>query len=60
MGKIIVPIRGMHCKSCEILIEDRIKNIAGVKHVEVSYSKGKALVTYGAHMMTIGARKSSR
>lgn len=46
MENILVPIRGMHCKSCEILIEDKIKKIPGVKKVEVSYGKGKAQITY--------------
>jgi Uncharacterized conserved protein len=34
--KIVVPISGMHCKSCEILIEDALKNIKGVAKSEAS------------------------
>ena len=44
-GKITVPIRGMHCRSCEILIEDKIKGIPGVRQVDVSHSKGVAEVS---------------
>ncbi len=46
MGKFIVPIRGMHCRSCEILIEDNLKEVKGVKSVNVSYKDGKAKVHF--------------
>jgi sulfite exporter TauE/SafE/copper chaperone CopZ len=45
--KKIIPIRGMHCTSCELLIEDELKGIAGVERVEVSHAKGEATVFYG-------------
>jgi sulfite exporter TauE/SafE/copper chaperone CopZ/plastocyanin len=43
-------IKGMHCRSCEILLEKNISQIEGVKKVEVSYKKGIAEVefAYGA------------
>ena len=44
MKKITVPIRGMHCKSCEILVEGNLKKIQGVHRAEVSYKTGKAEV----------------
>lgn len=44
--KIIVPIKGMHCSSCEILMEQSLKNIPGVKKVEASYKAGKAEVFF--------------
>jgi sulfite exporter TauE/SafE/copper chaperone CopZ len=46
MPKIILPIQGMHCKSCEILIEQNIKKVEGVKRVEVSHTAGKAEVYF--------------
>ncbi len=46
MNKIIVPIKGMHCRSCEILIEENLKNIQGVKKVEANYKTGKAEVYF--------------
>lgn len=46
MNKIIVPIRGMHCRSCEIMIEESITAIPGIKSVDVSYRDGKALVYF--------------
>lgn len=46
MPKITVPVRGMHCKSCEILIETNLKKIAGVKKVSASYQAGRAEIYY--------------
>ena len=39
-------ISGMHCRSCEILVEDHLSQIAGVKKVNVNYKKGVAEVYY--------------
>ncbi len=39
-------ISGMHCKSCELLIEDHISKIAGVKKVSVNNKNGVAEVYY--------------
>ena len=41
-----VPISGMHCRSCEILIEDKLKEIDNVKSVDISYKTGEAIVHY--------------
>lgn len=37
-----VHIKGMHCRSCEILIEDELKKIKGVKNVSVNHKSGIA------------------
>jgi len=42
--KIIVPIKGMHCRSCELLIEENLKSIPGVRKIEANYRAGKAEV----------------
>ncbi len=39
-------IKGMHCASCEVLIEKKILEIPGVKSVEASTSSGKAIIEY--------------
>jgi len=36
MAKIILPIKGMHCKSCEILVGDSLKQVNGISNVKVS------------------------
>src|SRR3989339_606665 len=46
MKKIIVPIAGMHCKSCELLIEKKLSEIPEVNKSEVSFSKGTAEIYY--------------
>lgn len=39
-------VKGMHCASCEILIEKKILSLEGVKSVEASTDKGKVLIVY--------------
>lgn len=46
MPKINVSIAGMHCRSCEILIESEYKKIPGVKSANVNFKTGKAEVFY--------------
>ncbi|MDD5463628.1 MAG: sulfite exporter TauE/SafE family protein [Candidatus Moranbacteria bacterium] len=41
-NKIILSISGMHCRSCEILIEDKLAQIAGIRRTVVNYKKGTA------------------
>ncbi|MDO8626133.1 MAG: sulfite exporter TauE/SafE family protein [Candidatus Magasanikbacteria bacterium] len=41
-----INIRGMHCKSCELLIEGEIKKIPGVSKVNVNYKTGVANIAY--------------
>ena len=42
MNKQKVHIKGMHCRSCEILIEDELKKVAGVTAVTVNHQTGVA------------------
>lgn len=44
MAKIILPISGMHCRSCEILIAEKLEQIPGVKNVKVSHTKKQATI----------------
>lgn len=46
MPKLNISIRGMHCKSCEILVEKQLKGLCGVRHVKVSQSAGRAEIFY--------------
>lgn len=41
-----INIRGMHCASCEVLIERKFKQIPGVEKVKVNQSKGEAEIFY--------------
>lgn len=43
--KIIkVPIKGMHCRSCELIVEEKLKEIEHVMEVYVNYSLGEATI----------------
>ncbi|HZJ41047.1 MAG TPA: sulfite exporter TauE/SafE family protein [Candidatus Saccharimonadales bacterium] len=41
-----VPVKGMHCRSCEILIEEKLKEVKNVSSVNVNYKTGEAIVHY--------------
>lgn len=40
--KVKLKIHGMHCASCEILIERTFKKVKGVENVSVNHANGKA------------------
>lgn len=42
LKKVKLKIHGMHCASCEVLIERKFKKIPGVEKVHVSHHDGKA------------------
>ena len=46
MTKKLYKIRGMHCRSCEVLLEGNISELAGVKGVKVDHKKGLAEVEF--------------
>lgn len=39
-------IKGMHCASCALIIEDNLKKLPGIKNVNVSFATQKAKVEY--------------
>jgi sulfite exporter TauE/SafE/copper chaperone CopZ len=44
--KITVPVSGMHCRACEILIEKKLSDIPEIKSSQVSYKKRTAEIHY--------------
>ncbi len=46
MQKKIFKISGMHCASCAIKIEQKLKNTEGVKNANVNYASEKAVVEF--------------
>lgn len=44
--KITFPIKGMHCKACEILNEQNIRTIPGVKDAKLNHQTGLAEIYY--------------
>ncbi|MEK6982086.1 MAG: heavy metal-associated domain-containing protein [Candidatus Micrarchaeota archaeon] len=39
-------VKGMHCKSCEMILNDSISEIKGVTKVNSDFSKGQVRVSY--------------
>lgn len=46
MNKIIVKISGMHCRSCELLVEEKLSEISKIKKIEVNHKRGEAVIFY--------------
>ena len=46
LKECVYYVDGMHCASCEVLIEKKIKKIEGVKEVDASLDKGKVVLRY--------------
>lgn len=42
--KQVINVSGMHCRSCEILIEDKLKQIPGVKKAHANTKRSEAVV----------------
>ena len=51
--KIKISIKGLHCKACEILTEDRLKQIKNIEKVEVSHVKGEAEITFNSESLNL-------
>lgn len=41
-----IPIKGMHCKSCTIVVGDELRKLPGVKHASVSLRTNEATISY--------------
>jgi len=46
--KIVIPISGMHCRSCEILVEKNLAEIPEVERSNVNHKKGEAEIYYAS------------
>lgn len=51
--KIIINVQDMTCSSCELKIENTLKNLDGIIEVQVSLSKAKAFITYDENKIKI-------
>lgn len=56
MKKIELPIRGMHCRSCEITIANNLEQLPDVKKADVSLGSRTAII-YGKHLPPMSAMK---
>jgi len=46
MGKTTIYIKGMHCASCELILEKELKKVEGIEWCDVSHKKGTAKLKY--------------
>jgi sulfite exporter TauE/SafE/copper chaperone CopZ len=44
--KAKLKIHGMHCASCEVLVERKFKKVAGIEKVSINHANGKAEIVY--------------
>ncbi len=56
---ISIPVKGLHCKACEILTEDALKEIKNIVNVNVNHHTGLAEITYEGDRPTITEISSS-
>ncbi len=45
---MVVPIKGMHCRSCEILLDDKLSEIPEVERTVSNFKKGAVEIHYGS------------
>src|ERR1035437_1584514 len=41
-----IPIKGMHCKACTVMVADELSKIPGVKRASVSLKTNTAIIRY--------------
>jgi Cu+-exporting ATPase len=59
MKKTTIPITGMHCASCAMNIERRLKKLSGVGSANVNYATNKATVEYDESKVGMGNFKET-
>lgn len=50
MNKCQIDIKGMHCRSCELLLCDEIIKVSGVEEVTVNQNSGTAKIKYDGEL----------
>ncbi|MEW6036612.1 MAG: copper-translocating P-type ATPase [Candidatus Micrarchaeota archaeon] len=59
MMKMTIPVSGMHCASCALNIERRLKKLDGVRSANVNYATSRATVEYDEAKVGPGNFKES-
>tara|TARA_Y100000310_G_scaffold196122_1_gene196144 strand:- start:7324 stop:7530 length:207 start_codon:yes stop_codon:yes gene_type:complete len=57
MKKIHLKVDGMHCKSCEILIDEELEDTGAVRNVKVSFEKGSVELEFNEDKISLGRIK---
>jgi copper chaperone len=58
MKKINIKIKGMHCKSCEMLIKDELEEL-GAKEIGIDYKTGKVSLTFDESKLKLDTIKTA-
>ena len=56
---IKIAVKGMHCKSCEVLIKDSLQELEGVKEVNVDHKKGYVEVSFDEKRISMDVIKTA-
>lgn len=59
MERVTVPIKGMHCASCALVIEKTLKKTEGVKEVKVNYGTEKATIEFDKDKVSLSKMSDS-
>jgi copper chaperone CopZ len=46
MKKVELNIKGMHCKSCVVLVKEALTDVKGVKDASVDLQKNRAVIEF--------------
>jgi copper chaperone len=46
MEKQTMKVKGMHCKSCEMLIKDSLEELPGIANVQADHKKGLVIFEF--------------
>lgn len=52
-------VKGMHCKSCVMLVEEAVSEIKGIKKVEADYNKDQVTISYDGSNTTLESVKKA-
>jgi Cu+-exporting ATPase len=59
MEKVTIPIKGMHCASCALVIEKTLKKTEGISEVRVNYGTEKATIEYDKDRVSLAKMSDS-
>lgn len=54
---VILNVKGMHCKSCDMLIEDALMDLDGVETIESSFETGIVKISFDESKVKMDAIK---
>ncbi len=50
VNKIVLDVRGMTCRHCEMAVKEAVEAVHGVEKVDVDVEEGKVVVHYSGHI----------